>query len=656
MKGLGMNLPEIKAEASVPLEFLKFLVGPKKDKLKVPSVIKKGTQKRTLYEYACHLRADNIELSESEIRSAVEALATERGEKIENLQAHLDDIMTQVMKLPHGTKPPPKEVSVSAKPTESGKSYIIGDDAEWIRVWGCKREEYFYSSDENPYIICISATGHIQNRLLGLKRLGWWEKHFSDERSKTPKIRWDRAASKLMEAAKKTGSDCSEWNHRGGGAWKHKGETILNLGRSIYYLSSGKSEELGRIDSSHIFTVSKSLRAPLKQIPETFRPQSLVEICKKLSFRHKHDYKLLVGWLTLAPFCGALKWRPHIWLTGPKGTGKSTILDMIIKPILGERGIFVQGETTAAGIRQKLKADAFPLFFDEAETSNKQSLYRMRQVIELLRQCSSDSDAVTLKGSAGGTAVEYKPSSMACLSSIRVLLEYEQDISRFSELELVIPQNDNWKTLRVDIGNNITNDYGDKLFSLVCSKWNEVEKLIFDLEDQISDELNDRRIAQQYAPLLAGYQILSGEEVDEFDIELTGGRKKKTEETSDSDEAFQTFCMLEVSIEDDGKNKRAALGWCVRKAMNTDAAMSQELTEHFGIKVESDFVYIKNTNPILGTLLKETKWQNVRMLMKALSYLGDVRVDARCRFPDGKFPRCFAIPVGHFYSADNATR
>ena len=59
----------------------------------------------------------------------------------------------------------------------------------------------------------------------------------------------------------------------------------------------------------------------------------------------------LLGWLVLAPVCGALNWRPHIWLTGGAGTGKTTILKLFIRPLLGGVVQSATGGTTEAGLR-----------------------------------------------------------------------------------------------------------------------------------------------------------------------------------------------------------------------------------------------------------------------------------------------------------------
>ena len=77
---------------------------------------------------------------------------------------------------------------------------------------------------------------------------------------------------------------------------------------------------------------------------------------------------LLAGWTALAPFCGALPWRPHILLTGPSPSGKTTIIQRMIMPLLGGMVMAVDCGSSEAGIRQRMGADALPVIYDNADS------------------------------------------------------------------------------------------------------------------------------------------------------------------------------------------------------------------------------------------------------------------------------------------------
>ena len=48
----------------------------------------------------------------------------------------------------------------------------------------------------------------------------------------------------------------------------------------------------------------------------------ILELAQQFQWDVQASGMLLAGWVALAPICGALDWRPHIWLTGGAGTGK----------------------------------------------------------------------------------------------------------------------------------------------------------------------------------------------------------------------------------------------------------------------------------------------------------------------------------------------
>lgn len=69
--------------------------------------------------------------------------------------------------------------------------------------------------------------------------------------------------------------------------------------------------------------------------------------------------------------CGALKWRPRIWLTSGTGSGKSTIQNDFVSFLMNGISVYAQGNSTEAGIRQHLKSDALPVLFDGPNKTTK---------------------------------------------------------------------------------------------------------------------------------------------------------------------------------------------------------------------------------------------------------------------------------------------
>lgn len=378
----------------------------------LPKNLDESGRNTNLHRYTSKLRNSGLEWPE--IRAAAHTVNSYRTKDALS-DAEVDKIVENACKYENGE-------SVNLQP----------DKQNFILSLGHNGQDYYYTSSSNRQIVCIPRGSHTEKSLMDLMPYDYWEQIF--KRGKNG-IDWNRAASHLMQESRKKGIFTYR-NVRGRGCWNDKGQTILHLGSSIFDIQHKRTWELGRFTSNHIYALAETINPPDKSNITTDDTRALIEICNLPRWEKPFYGNLLSGWLAVARFCGALKWRPHIWITGSAGTGKSTIVSKIVRPMIGEIGVFCEGDTTDKGIQQKIKCDAVPVVFDEAETDDQRSGGRVRRVVELARQASSDNSAYTYKGTADGRGHEYKMSSMFCLSSIRVNLPQSADRRRFTILEL----------------------------------------------------------------------------------------------------------------------------------------------------------------------------------------------------------------------------
>jgi putative DNA primase/helicase len=224
---------------------------------------------------------------------------------------------------------------------------------------------------------------------------------------------------------------------RGRGAWLDGDRAVLHLGDRL--LVDGRLHGLSLPESRFVYEAGRAVQSvhlpKADPLPDEVTGK-LVDICKGFAWERPVNGVLLAGWLTVAPVCGALAWRPSIWLTGGTGSGKSTLQEHVMAPVLGGMVLRVQGNTTEAGIRQALCSDALPVVFDEAEREDKQAKTRMRGVLSLMRQASTEGGAEVIKGSPGHRAARFRLRTCMALSSINVSLEHGADMSRVTVLSL----------------------------------------------------------------------------------------------------------------------------------------------------------------------------------------------------------------------------
>lgn len=136
--------------------------------------------------------------------------------------------------------------------------------------------------------------------------------------------------------------------------------------------------------------------------------------------------------LLIAMMCGgALKIRPHGWIVGPSGAGKTT-LQKFLQLIMDEWGVFTE-DATEAGVRQLLDNDTLAVMFDEieAEEDNQQVVMK---IVRLARLAYSGASAV--RGSTDHNAKQFTARSCFLFSSIHHHELPAQDRNRIAILHL----------------------------------------------------------------------------------------------------------------------------------------------------------------------------------------------------------------------------
>lgn len=144
------------------------------------------------------------------------------------------------------------------------------------------------------------------------------------------------------------------------------------------------------------------------------------------------DAQLNLGWQTIAPIAGALRWRPAIWTTGDAGSGKSTLLDVMSAVQGGRPGMLKSANATGAGVWQTLKFRSLPVLLDEVEAGKNNE--QKEQLLDLMKIAASGD--VMHRGSSGHQAVEFNAFSPFHFTSINTLPLENEHVSRMALLQL----------------------------------------------------------------------------------------------------------------------------------------------------------------------------------------------------------------------------
>ena len=302
------------------------------------------------------------------------------------------------------------------------------DDNEPFACLGYDHGGYYYLPRRSEQVVRISTAGHSALAMLELAPLWWWEQQFPGRNGPD----WLRAADTMITRNSRRVYDPTRI--RGAGAWFDEGRAVLHLGNHL--LVDGVRTRLIDLGGRYVYEAGPAIEAAPVEQASTADAHRFADLVATLEWDRPIDARLAAGWCVIAPICGALYWRPHVWITGQSGSGKTWVAEHLIRPVLGPTALPVQGNTTEAGIRQSLRQDARPILFDEAEAEDRHGRQRIQAILDLARQASSEANGSILKGSAGGQSVVFRVRSAFCLVSIGVSLQQQADQTRWTRLTL----------------------------------------------------------------------------------------------------------------------------------------------------------------------------------------------------------------------------
>lgn len=506
---------------------------------------------------------------------------------------------------------PADEASASSRVPRRGYFQPLGYDGN----------RYYYLPAATEQVVDIKRSAHTSPaELMGLAPLEWWEAAYPNKNG----CDWQAAASDLMRQCERRGIYSAE-RQRGRGAWYDDGKAVLHLGDRL--LVNGQPCPISEHASRYVYTRQASTDSDVGTVPASEETAWAVrKIIEDLNWSGPTDAMLCVGWVALAPICGALSWRPHAWLTAKRGAGKSWMLDHIVSPLLGRSALHVQGSTTEAGIRQRLQQDARPIVFDEAEAEGQPGARRIQSVLELARQASSDSGAEIAKGTASGEGMSFRARSMFLLGSINVSLSQAADESRFSVLTLNAPDKTPAEVERFHqyarhVDATLTRETCAAIRARMYRMIPTVRRNAETFARAVAEVLGSQRIGDQVGTLLAGAHCLTSSEVVSLDkardlaAMLDLSEAEQSEQVSDERMCADHLLQCQIRIEGtDGRPMTrtvaelilAASHRRVYQALDPDAC-DHTLQRH-GLRVDGDALLVANKHAEVARMLRDTAW------------------------------------------------
>jgi hypothetical protein len=363
----------------------------------------------------------------------------------------------------------------------------------------------------------------------------------------------DEAAEHLKRCAAWQGIFDPQGRVRGRGAHRgdngeliiHCGDRILIGGRKV---TGGPAEprwyEPGLL-GKYVYPTAPAMPRPWQEEVDDKPAVFLLGLFKQWSWaRSQIDPYLLLGVAGAAMVAGALAWRPHAWLTGGSGTGKST-LQKIFELMFGN-GALTTGDATPASVRQLLQQQTLPVFFDELEAEAEGG--RAQKIVELARLASSG--AQTFRGGTDHKASEFTVRSSFIFSSILVPPMPQQDRNRLAMLELEELPRDAKAPDPYTLG---LPEIGRKIRRRLLDQWWRWDETLALYKTALARYGHNGRSADQFGTLLAIADLMIYEHEADLDVVEEWAEQLRAEalaekifERTDSDECAEWLASSEL--------------------------------------------------------------------------------------------------------------
>ena len=503
---------------------------------------------------------------------------------------------------------------------------------DYVEPMGYNKEGYFYFVKEAKMVFQLSSSEHSKNRYISLAPLSVWESCFNSGEDMAQKD-WDKITDLLMRQCYNKGYLTLD-KLRGRGTWFDQDRLVVHLGDRL--LVDGKEVALGDLKTKHVYEIGDPLPSVVNNSLPKEQSKHLIDVCKHLKWVNPNMGLLLAGFMALTPIAGCLPWRPHVYVTGAKQSGKTTVMNHIISRVLGDWAINIVGGTTEAGIRSRIKFDSLTVVYDEGGIENEKEQSVMDAVIKLARSASSAEGAI-LKGTSGGGSVEYNIRSMFVFSSVNPNITNDQDQSRIALLSLVPSRKhdpeaeEHYKKL-LEMLAVMDKDWCAGLIARSILLTKNTLKNVQVFRTACQKKYGDARKGDQFGTLLAGAYSLVSDDIVTVESALKWVHENSIEEaffgvdTTDEERCWDRLMQYRVTLSPTNKPPVGELIDFLMTNQNEcewyNASWADTELRRLGIRVDSrkKIIWIAATSTEMRKVFNGTPWLDYIITLRRLPF------------------------------------
>lgn len=527
-------------------------------------------------------------------------------------------------------------------------------------ILGYDGESYFIFHRKKKQVMEVTKGNFSNIGMIEIAHPNFWEEHFPKKGG------WNNeaAAAWFFNVAHSRGIYDPK-RVRGRGAWIDKGRHVFHHGDVLTI--DGVPCAIDKIDSAYVYSMGASMPSKADQPLTDAEGRHLLQIANIVRWTRPASGVMMAGFCMLAPICGALKWRPHIWITGGAGSGKTSVQRDFVGSLTRDLGMYFQGNSTEPGIRQNIKADAVPVLIDELESNTESDKKRVEAILAMIRQASSESQAKTAKGTAHGAAMTFHIRSMFCLSSINTNLGEKADIDRLTALVIKSPApagspEDKWAVLSEEL-HKLANDetLSRRLLARCLAMMPVIHENIAVFIKAAAAKFGTQRYGDQFGTLAAGAWCLlhstvaTAEQATKMLDAYDWNEHTENLDQDDATKALESVLSAKIKV---GTYGELSVYELVRDSIPSykkgviELAMADDTLRRHGIRVDQ-----KKDQLIFGTSIS-----SLRQLVEKCSFVTDLRgqllripgatrTDNAMRF-NGSNSKCVTVPLSRIMEGE----
>ncbi len=460
-------------EGWADMETIRMSVG--KDIL-VVSALSKGHIKQTYNEFRPRYKDTKIILVlDSDDNESRYNYLTESDEKLGTVlisepQNHIKDINDlHVLSNPLEDKPP-----VISKKVEY---YLTQYDDIFFDIYYFGMDEnnmhYLSSTENNTLVIWPSTFGRRHLKMIAPSR--YWKKKYPirkdpDDEELVTGTNYEQAIEDIEVKSRALPTyDPSRIISTGVSYNKKTKKFVCNTGEN--------SVVIGEKAKDKYYIKGIKYPNPKDQKPRSLEPK-VIEYFNAIATDKKGSGMIILAHIAMGTIGGGLSWRNVLFLNGIKNSGKTYIMQNIIKVATQTFGRFAFGNSTEAAIRKLSGSNGCPIFLDEYEYGKMGSKDKAEKIGDLIRNsCATEEGYKQYLCNKTGGIDQFETRSTFTLAAIKVAIE---DTALLERMIFVTPNayntNSNQYKKLTELGNQI--DLAESLLGYYSKLFNESEFLI----------------------------------------------------------------------------------------------------------------------------------------------------------------------------------